>query len=44
MKFEVLSMIETTDIYCFAYGCPKNNRDNDCPLLEIGIPSTYPVL
>jgi hypothetical protein len=28
-------MIETTDIYCLAYGCPKDNRDNDCPLLEI---------
>ncbi|SHE51827.1 hypothetical protein SAMN05444274_101576 [Mariniphaga anaerophila] len=28
-------MIETTDLYCIAYGCPKNNRNNDCPLLEI---------
>ncbi len=28
-------MIEKSDIYCIAYGCPKNNRDNDCPLLEI---------
>jgi hypothetical protein len=28
-------MIAKSDIYCIAYGCPKNNRDNDCPLLEI---------
>ena len=28
-------MITTTDLYCIAYGCPKKNRDNDCPFLEI---------
>jgi len=28
-------MVETTDLYCLAYGCTKNNRDIDCPLLEI---------
>ncbi len=28
-------MEESTYIYCLAYGCPKNNRDSDCPLLEI---------
>lgn len=28
-------MIEKSDLYSIAYSCPKNNRDNDCPLLEI---------
>jgi hypothetical protein len=28
-------MITKSDIYCIAYGCPKNNRSNDCLLLEI---------
>ena len=29
-------MITKSDIYGIAFGCPKaNNRDNDCPLLEI---------
>tara|TARA_R110002050_G_scaffold274283_2_gene418659 strand:+ start:16683 stop:16892 length:210 start_codon:yes stop_codon:yes gene_type:complete len=28
-------MITKSDIYCIAYECPKKNRDNDCPLLEI---------
>jgi hypothetical protein len=24
-----------SDIYGIAYECPKRNRDNDCPLLDI---------
>lgn len=35
LKFEGLSMITKSDIYCIAYGCPKKKRDNDYPLLEI---------
>jgi len=28
-------MITKTVIYSIAYGCSKENRDDDCPLLEI---------
>lgn len=28
-------MVLKTDIYGIAYGCPKMNRVNNCPLLEI---------
>lgn len=28
-------MNRETGIYGLAYGCPKKNRDNDCPLLEV---------
>ena len=24
-----------SDLYCIAYGCPKGNRDLDCPLSKI---------
>lgn len=24
-----------TQLYSIAYGCPKGNRDKDCPLLEV---------
>lgn len=24
-----------TDLYCLAYGCPKDKRDDNCPLREI---------
>jgi hypothetical protein len=28
-------MKEKSDIYGITYGCPKMNRNNNCPLLEI---------
>lgn len=28
-------------VYCIAYECPKLNRNNDCPLLEIDHLSFY---